>query len=222
MVGSTSTPGFSSRKRAAELRRNGRCCGKPLIAASSAGGEFEIDSWMNGRATLASAVNVVSRFTNSDACVSATGATSAPRPERLEEARELRVRVGQVLRHRLQVDQERPQVDDRLVDVVAAPGERGAEAVEAALRAAPGLHVEGVEDLVDLDRLGRGLRGRDRVAGLKPSSDSPGVISTYLRPSAERGRMIIVESHRQRIDLLLELQLDLGASAARRRRSAPA
>jgi hypothetical protein len=28
----------------------------------------------------------------------------------------------------------------------------------------------------------------------KPSSDSPGVISTYFRPSAERGRMIIVES----------------------------
>ena len=37
------------------------------------------------------------------------------------------------------------------------------------------------------------------VAGIvapasKPSSDSPGVISMYLRPSADRGRMIIVES----------------------------
>ena len=42
---------------------------------SSVGGVFEIVSWIDGLATLASARNVVSRFTNSCACVLATGAT---------------------------------------------------------------------------------------------------------------------------------------------------
>ena len=74
--GSVATPGRSSLKNAALLRRNGRCTGKSRIASSSAGGLSLIVSWMNGRATDASEVNEMSRLVNSDACCSATGATS--------------------------------------------------------------------------------------------------------------------------------------------------
>ena len=55
---------------------NGRWRGKSRIASASLGGLSEIVSWRNGRATEAHAENAVSRFTNSDACSSATGATS--------------------------------------------------------------------------------------------------------------------------------------------------
>ena len=70
------TPGRSSRKNAALLRRKGRCSGNSRVATSSVGGDSEIVCWMKGRATLASAVKVTSMFVNSDACSSATGDTS--------------------------------------------------------------------------------------------------------------------------------------------------
>ena len=65
---------------AEEARRS--CGGRAAGAGTrrspprSVGGDSEIVSWMNGRATLASAVKVVSRFTNSVGLLSATGATS--------------------------------------------------------------------------------------------------------------------------------------------------
>ena len=104
-------------------------------------------------------------------------------------------RVGQVRHHRLEVREQRRQHGDRLVQVDAAAGEPVAEARAASALALARLLVERVEDLVDLDRLGRAparagsaRRPRSRRSAL------PGVISTYLRPSAERERTISVES----------------------------
>ena len=86
------TPGRSSRKKAALLRRKGRCFGNSRIATSSLGGPSEIDSWRNGRAIEASAVKVVSRFTNIEACSSATGATSVAVSASALKKRSIRVR----------------------------------------------------------------------------------------------------------------------------------
>ena len=145
-----------------------RCCAGTAAGAGtrgspcrSVGGCSEIDSCRNGRATPASAVKVVSRFTNSAACSSATGATSAAaRAEAREEAVEPGARVGEVAR-----PPAAGRASSGRSSAIASfrsrprPGEAAAEAVERLLRsrAGPAL-VERVEDLVDLDRLGRGLR----------------------------------------------------------------
>ena len=90
--GSVAMPGRSSRKNAALLRRNGRWIGNSRMASSSLGGPSQIVSWMYGRATEASAVNVVSRFTNSDACTSPDrGGLAGGVAELLEEAAQPRV-----------------------------------------------------------------------------------------------------------------------------------
>ena len=55
--------------------------------------------------------------------------------------------------------------------------------------------VEHVEEVVELDRLRRRVLESGIVAPSgKPCGDVPRVTSMYLRPSAERGRMMIVES----------------------------
>ena len=98
------TPGRSSRKKAALLRRKGRWRGNSRVPVSSVGGLSLMKSCRNGRATPARAVNVVFRLPNSAAWVSATGATSDAVASSAGNSRSRRVcGVGQVARHRLQV-----------------------------------------------------------------------------------------------------------------------
>ena len=66
------------------LARKGRTVGRVAIAVSSAAGPFEIDSWMNGRATRAKAPKVVSRSTKSWPWICATGATSPAKADKEE------------------------------------------------------------------------------------------------------------------------------------------
>src|SRR6185503_12563297 len=68
------TPGPRSRTSCVVLARNTRWNGNVRMAVLSAGGPLEIESWMNGRATSASAEKVVSRFTKRSAWDWATGA----------------------------------------------------------------------------------------------------------------------------------------------------
>ena len=94
-----------------------------------------------------------------------------------------------------------------LIDYAAA-GERVAVALEHALLVAAELGVEQAEVLVELDRLDRVLE-RDRRARRRTSpATRPGVMSMYFRPSAERGRTLIVGVDRQRLDRLVELHVD--------------
>src|SRR5205085_10737 len=68
------TPGRNSANRRSLFARNGRCCGKLVIAACSAGGPPVIVCSICG-VTWLSALNVVSRSWKRFACVCATGAT---------------------------------------------------------------------------------------------------------------------------------------------------
>ncbi|TML02738.1 MAG: hypothetical protein E6G41_14880, partial [Actinobacteria bacterium] len=74
------------------------------------------------------------------------------RPELLEEVLEVGVRVREVRHHRLQVPEQRRRGLDEAAEVLAAAGERVAEALQVDLRGAPRLSVEHVVELVELDR----------------------------------------------------------------------
>ncbi len=203
--GSTATPGRSSRKKAVLLRMNGRwqreVADRHLLAerrsprSSPAG---------TGRATEASAVKLVSRFTNSEACSSATGATSsAARAERRGRSGRGRVsRVGQVAGDRLEVARAAARTASiAMLRSWPRPGEAAAEAVERVARADARLRVEHVEQVVELHHLGPRLAQRDR--GARPQARAgprPGVSSMYLRPSDERGRTQQRRVGRERLD----------------------
>jgi hypothetical protein len=163
------------------------------IATRLAGGLSEIVSWRNGRATDAHAVNAVSRFTNSDACSSATGATSSAARASEAKKRFRRVSGAPGSARPARGRQQRHECVDRAVDVLAAAGEAAAEAVERVRAADARLRVEHVEEVVELDHRGRAWRtGSSSPAG-RPAGLSPGVSSTYFRPSDERGLTSSVE-----------------------------
>ena len=175
---------------------------------------------MNGLARPCSAPRiVVSRLPNSDACVSAdrrddrapcvpSAGRSAPRCVR---------GADRFLRDRDDVAQQRPEGADRGVERLAAAGEarrrsrRGSPAAASRV-----LLVEHVEELVELDRLRRrpARAGSCRRPG-SPASTCPRVISTYLRPSAERGRTISVESLGSGPTSLSSLSVEHGDHACR-------
>ena len=135
--GRVAIPGRSSRNSAVELRMKGRWRGNSRIATASVGGDSTIASWMNGRATLASAMKVVSRFTNSEACCSDDGGDLGGCVAKLlEEAVDARAGRGQVGRHRLEVPEQRPERLDRRVERGAAAGKAVAEALQRVLGAA--------------------------------------------------------------------------------------
>ena len=126
-----------ARPQLAEEARS--CCGGTAAAAGSSsdrraprvGGPSEIVSWMNGRATARQrgerGVQVHEQRRLLLGHRRHLGGGAAERPE---EAGELRLRVGQVARHRLEVAQQRPNAVDRLVEVLPAPRQAAAEAVE--------------------------------------------------------------------------------------------
>ena len=164
------------RARAAARGRRRRCCagtgagaGTRRVPVSSVGGLSVMKSCRNGRATPARAVKVVFRLPNSAAWVSATGATSEAVASSAGNSRSRRVRGLDRLRATgSRFVQQRLERLDRGVQVVAAAGQTGAEAVQRALRAPAGAVVEHVEHVVDLHRLGPGGARGDRGPGGEP------------------------------------------------------
>ncbi len=213
--GSVATPGRSSAKKAALLRRNGRWRGNSRIATSSLGGPSLIDSWRKGRAIDASAVKVVSRFTNIDACSSATGATSvAVSASALKKRPSCVCRFARLVATGSRSSTQRAQLVDGGVQVPSAAGEAGAVAVERVARADARLVVEHVEEVVDLHDLGPRLADRHRGARGEAGLAAPGHDLEVL----EAERRARPHEHGgvggQRLDLLVQLQRDLGVGGA--------
>ena len=172
-VRSARTPGRSSANSPSVFARNGR------VRGQLPGGRVErrrpaaIDC-CSGVATVASAANVVSRLRNSAAWVSADRRHDPRRPpERPDRARQLRPRVRQVAHDRHERQQQR--VEPSIARLRSAP--RPANTVpNSSMFVAPGRAravVEGVEDLVELDRLRRRLAHGDRRAVLEPAAAVP-------------------------------------------------
>ena len=202
------------------------------IAAPRCGGRVRDELLDVRRATTGtSAPKVMSRLRNSAACSSATGATSrGGRLERAEEAPQAACSGAARLRATgLEVVEQRPAARaiasfrswPRPASPVPKPG-------SALLDAAAGRLGEGVEDLVDLDRLGARLPERDRVARREAVGRAARRDLHVLQ--AERGARADDQRgvHRQRLDVLLELQAELrrglavaGADRRDRRRPRP-
>jgi len=68
------------------------------------------------------------------------------------------------------------------------------EAPQVGLRGLSGGRIEGVEELVEVDRLRVVLADRDRVAEWKLAGEVPWLIWRYLRPIVEELRTVIVVS----------------------------
>ena len=151
---------------------------------------------MYGRATARSAPNVVSRLTNSAACVSATGATmlaasaSSPMKRGRFVSRLDRFRATGMMSR--SSGRNAPIAWLRLC---AAAGERVAEAAAGSCCAASRVCSSNMFTNSS-NSTGAGVACASGIVSpsAKPSSDVPRVSSTYFRPSAERGRMISVES----------------------------
>ena len=180
------------------------------MATCSLAGLSEIVSWRNGRAIDAKAVNEVSRFTNSDACSSATGATSSD--ARASEAKKRLSRVSGSDRLRATGSRSVSSGTNASIARLTSwprPGEAAAEAVERVARPHARLVVEHVEQLVELDDGRTRLANRDRGAGGQP------------RAALARGELDVLEAEggaraheqgrvgRHRLDLLVELHRDL-------------
>ena len=122
-----------------------RCCagtgaggGTRSMPASSVGGPSEMNSCRNG-ATSARAPKVVARLPNRAAWVSAAGATwPAASPSSPKKRASLVCWIGQVGRHGLEVLQQRPDLPDQRVQILATSREPGTEAVQRPLRAKRG------------------------------------------------------------------------------------
>jgi hypothetical protein len=162
------------------------------IATSSVSGAFEIVSWMKGRATSAKARKVVSRSTKSWPWISATGAASAAAAESAE------------------TNWESPVSGE----ADAAAREGVPELEQIGLDRGPGRLVEGVEDLVDLDRLGPRGGERDRLPGPEPLA---GVAPLNLQVLEPEGRARPDDHRRvlgEGIEILVQLHVQLGADRA--------
>ena len=185
-------------------------------------------------------MNVVAMWVNSSACSSATGATM-PRcvAELGEEAAEARRRLDQHLGDGLEVDQQRPQVLDRLVEREAAAGEGVAVAGEVGAGVLTRRGVEGVGDVVELGLLLEAAVGRrSDASGSAAASSSAGRVqrppsSVPLNCVALRARVAgaaddleVLEAERRavadaedrvlgkRLGVLVELEVDLGGDPA--------
>ena len=174
---------------------NGRCSGNCSIATRSLGGLSEIVSWRKGRATDAHAVKDVSRFTNSEACSSATGATSSA-----ARASDAKKRFRRVLG------------SERFLATGSRSASSGTKASIAVFTSWPRpakpppkpLSVFRWPTRVFASNMlnrssssttgGRAWRSGMVEPAASPDWLCPGVSSTYLRPSEERGRTSSVES----------------------------
>ena len=194
-VSSASAPGCSSRNSAAVLARNGRWSGNCSIPASSVAGPSVIDSWMNG-ATLRRAPNVASRLTNSCACDSAAGATIAAvrASERTNRGRSVsglaRLRAtGMTSRSS---GRNAPIAWLMLEPRPASASPNPLRFTRAAARVSSSNMFTNSSNSTGA---GRGVaRAGSWRRRRSPRPTSRGWICRYLRPSAERGRTISVES----------------------------
>ena len=218
--GSCAAAGWRSRDTAAKRARNGVCTWNDSVAAWSVGGVSSIVS-RSACGSRPIAAKVVAILPNQRACTRATGAACGRRrPEAREEVAQLGLRVGEVAHHRQQVARERLELADRRVDRGAATGDRVAEALErlAGIRARLGR--EAREHVLELGRVRRRVLDRDRVAVLErllcAAGDQLHVLEAERGARAHRqGRV-----HRQRLDRLVELEVeDRDRPAPRRSRS---
>ena len=200
-----------------------RCCAGTGAEAGSRGspaprsaGPRRSTPGGRGARSTASAVNVMSRFTNSAACVlghrRGLGRGVA---ELLEEAVRAGSRDGQVAATGSRSRSSGHERADRRVEVRSAAGQAAAVAVERVARADPCLVVEHVEEVVELDdRAGAPARSGSSHPASRSSSPRPGRELDVLeaerrtRPHEQRG------VGRQRLDLLVELHRDLGVGGA--------
>jgi hypothetical protein len=204
--GSTRTPGRSSRNSAALLTRNGRWRGNSRIATSSVGGDCEMNSWMNGRATGANAAKVMSRLRNSAACCSATGATSLAAASSERKKRPSCV-CGDA---RFCATGSRRSTSGRSAAIAvfrSGPRPANASPKPCRLRWMP-VRV-GLLNVLNTWSIstgaGRALRSGIVSPARSDLDERPCVISTYFRPSAERGRTMNVESARSGSTVLSSL-----------------
>ena len=164
------------------------------MAVSIVGGDFSIVA-CSARGSRLIAAKVSAMLLNSSACTRATGATWAEvRPSWRKNwsswvSGSLRLVITGV-----QALEERVERLDRGVQRAAAAGERVAEALQRRARVVARGLVEGGE----ARPRARAPRWRCAAASCRPrcrwTCRLPGVSSTYFRPSAERGRTLIVVS----------------------------
>ena len=153
-----------------------------------------IDSWMNG-ATARSAPKVASRLTKSCACDSAAGATMAAAllSERIRRGRSAsglaRLRATGMMSR--SSGRKAPIAWFRLAPRPASASPNPLRFTRAAARVSSSNMFRNSSNST-----GAGVAWASGIVApsAKPSSDVPRAISTYFRPSAERGRTIIVES----------------------------
>ena len=127
-------------------------------------------------------------------------------PERLPERREQPAQLGAACADRARMTGSRRVRNGLSSSIVRlSAGPRPASAVAEALQRLAGvvarLRLEGREHVLEV--LGRGVAGPQAGSCPRPGSvsrDTPGVRSTYFRPSAERGRTLTRRVHRQRLD----------------------
>ena len=177
------------------LVRKGRIVGSVAIAVSSAAGDFEIDSWMKGRETRASAAKVVSRSAKSWPWISATGATSAAVADS-EETKLERPVFGSA---RFRITGVRTSTRGLSWPIAAFRSTpRPARALPNSSRLAWIAVRVGLSNMLKTWSISTGS-GRAALSGivepaLKPWLESPRLIWRYFRPSADLERTTIVES----------------------------
>ena len=197
--------------KAAVSARNGRWTRSDTVETSSVEGDFWIVA-LSASGSRENASKVVAISVKRRAWTAATGATM-PRgvAELGEEAPQLS-RVGrQQLGHRLKRVEQPREPGDRVVEVRAAAGERVAEPGQVGLR---GVARRLVEDLVDVVELHRdvGLASGIVSPSLRWSFERPRTNSMYFRPSAERGRTLMVVSTGTSPTFLSSLSLSSAAA----------
>ena len=106
------------------------------------------------------------------------------------------------------------EVADGGVQGLAAAGERVAELGQVDLDRGAGGVVEGVEDLVDLDRLGGGRAERHRVAGLEALLGGAALDLQVLEAQGRARAHDHGRVDRQRVEVLVQLHVDLGVDRA--------
>jgi hypothetical protein len=137
------------------------------------------------------------------------GQGAGERLESAEEAAEVGLARREIRGDRTEVADQRQERPDRVVDVAAATGQGVAEADRRLLNALPSRRIEHREHLVEVD-FGRALGERNRrivrIGLLGVAGDDLQV----LEPDGSLQAHVESRVHRQRLDHLVELQVEHG------------